>query len=199
MTRVSVVERNPVLRRGMAALLQEAPGIRMVDDDPEVVVVGVTEPAQTRELTKFAGVRVVVLTALERPSEYVALLSAGALGCLVYGHFDAAELAAAITAAARGQAFLSPPVMTALVGWLQAGTTSTPKRTRDFAHELTPREAEIMELVAGGLSNRGIAARLFISEKTVKNHVHQIYRRLKADGREHAVRRWQEIAAPAGD
>jgi DNA-binding NarL/FixJ family response regulator len=50
-----------------------------------------------------------------------------------------------------------------------------------------------MELISAGLNNRGIAARLFISEKTVKNHVHSIYKRLGAAGREHAIECWRKL------
>ncbi len=66
---------------------------------------------------------------------------------------------------------------------------------RDAAQRpgLTAREAEILELIAAGLTNREIARLLVISEKTVKNHAHQIYKRLGADGREHATARWREL------
>lgn len=55
------------------------------------------------------------------------------------------------------------------------------------------REAEILDLIAAGLTNRQIARRLVIAEKTVKNHAHQIYKRLGATGREHAIARWREL------
>jgi two-component system response regulator DegU len=52
-----------------------------------------------------------------------------------------------------------------------------------------------MRLITGGLSNRGIADRLFISEKTVKNHVYSIYKRLGAEDRGHAIRRWRDVTS----
>ncbi|WP_460366831.1 LuxR C-terminal-related transcriptional regulator [Actinocorallia lasiicapitis] len=170
------------------------PELTVVADRPDVVVLGVADHAAFREIEerRLTG-RIVVLTAMESPALYVKALSAGAFACLVYGHFGANELAAAIKAAAIGQAYLSPPVVTALVGWLHGTASARPNRTRSFDHDLTPREAEIMALIADGYSNRRIAAHLFISEKTVKNHVHQIYRRLKADSRDHAIQRWRDI------
>jgi DNA-binding NarL/FixJ family response regulator len=189
-----VLERNPVLLLGITSLLSEMPGMVIVEDGAEVIVLGVGDYGAFREIEdrKLTG-RVVVLTALESPALYVKALAAGAFACLVYGHFGGEELAAAIGAAAKGQAYLSPPVVTALVGWLHGSASTKPTRTRSFDHDLTPREAEIMQLIAAGYNNRRIAAQLFISEKTVKNHVHQIYRRLKADSRAHAVQRWRDI------
>jgi two-component system nitrate/nitrite response regulator NarL len=205
-TKVRIVENNPVLRLGMDALLREAGGFSIVDraagpdqpDQPdqaaEVLLFGLAEAAGVREIERLAERSgVVVLTALESPSVLVRALAAGAHGLLVYGCFDAADLAGAVRAAARGQAFLSPPAATAVVEWLHSRSPSGQGRLRDPGHELTPREAEIMELVAQGHGNRTIAARLFISEKTVKNHIHHIYRRLKADNRQHAVARWRDI------
>ncbi|MEO7617203.1 MAG: response regulator transcription factor [Streptosporangiaceae bacterium] len=201
MTRVLVVEQNPILRLGINQLLEGTPRVRLIEaaetglvagieaHAPDVVLLGMAEAMAVRELERLdAGLtRVVVLTAIDNPAVLVRALAAGAHGCLVYGHFDRPELGAAVEAVARGGSFLSPPVMTAVVAWLHSG------RQGRNANELTPREAEIMELISQGCSNRRIAAYLFISEKTVKNHVHQIYRRLKADNRDHAVARWRDL------
>ncbi|WP_344835801.1 response regulator transcription factor [Actinocorallia longicatena] len=188
------MEHNPVLLLGITSLLSDMSEIVLDEKDPEVIVIGVADHGAFQEIErlKLTG-RIVVLTALESPALYVKALSAGAFACLVYGHFGGAELERAIKSATIGQAYLSPPVVTALVGWLHGTASTRPNRTRSFAHELTPREVEIMQLIAEGHSNRRIASQLFISEKTVKNHVHQIYRRLKADSRDHAVQRWREI------
>ncbi|WP_157963612.1 response regulator transcription factor [Actinocorallia populi] len=201
MTRVRIIESDPVLRLGVAALLREAGDVRVVAGDAEVLVYGLAGAAGVREVERLARQgAVVALTSLESPSLLVGALAAGARGLLRHGCFDAADLAGAVRAAARGQAFLSPPVATALVEWLHsrapagAGRAGS-GRLRALEHGLTPREAEIMELVAQGRDNRNIAARLFISEKTVKNHIHHIYRRLKADNRQHAIAKWCDIGA----
>jgi DNA-binding CsgD family transcriptional regulator len=92
---------------------------------------------------------------------------------------------------------LSPPVVTALVAWLHNGGGSAARQSRQDPR-LTTREIEIMELISAGLNNRRIADRLVISEKTVKNHVHSIYKRLGATGRDHAVERWRKLNAGEG-
>ncbi|ROO89894.1 DNA-binding NarL/FixJ family response regulator [Actinocorallia herbida] len=216
---VRVVERNPVLELGVAALLRGAAGIELVADraarpvregggeekgdgeeeegEAAVVVVGLEGPRGLAEVERLAAVhKVVVLAPEESPALLVRALRAGAHAVLAHGHFGAAELAEAVAAAAQSRGYLSPPVATALVDWLHGGSPEAPGRTRGFGHSLTPREAEVMELIARGWSNRRIASELYISEKTVKNHVHQIYRRLKADDREHAVARWR-VLGPA--
>jgi DNA-binding NarL/FixJ family response regulator len=201
MTRVLVVEQNLIMRLGIHQLLEGTPGVQVIETAatglatgieahaPGVVLLGLAEARAVRELERIesAMTRVVVLTAIDNPAVLVRALAAGAHGCLVYGHFGRPELVSAIEAAVRGESYLSPPAATAVVAWLHSG------RQGRSADELTPREAEIMELIFQGYSNRRIAAYLFISEKTVKNHVHQIYRRLKADNRDHAMSRWRDL------
>ncbi|MCD0451294.1 response regulator transcription factor [Actinocorallia sp. API 0066] len=195
--RVQVRERDAVLELGVGALLRDVEGIELVADAPDVVVAGAAGTEGVREVERLAAAhRVVALTSEDSPALLVGTVRAGAHAVLAHGCFGAAELAAAVRAAARGEGYLSPPVVTALVGWLHGGSPESPGRSRGFGHSLTPRETEVMELMARGWSNRRIASELYISEKTVKNHVHQIYRRLKADDREHAVARWR-VLGPA--
>jgi two-component system nitrate/nitrite response regulator NarL len=202
MTRVLVVEQNLIMRLGIHQLLEGTPAVRLIEATvsglrtgieahaPDVVLLGLAEATAVRELERVESglTRILVLTAIDNPAVLVRALAAGAHGCLVYGHFGRPELVSAIEAVVRGESYLSPPVATAVVAWLHSG------RQGRSADELTPREAEIMELISQGYSNRRIAAYLFISEKTVKNHVHQIYRRLKADNRDHAVARWRDLS-----
>jgi DNA-binding NarL/FixJ family response regulator len=201
MRRVLIVEQNLIMRLGIHQLLEGTPAVQLVDTAatglrtgieahaPDVVLLGLDEASAVRELERIESgkTRIVVLTAIDNPAVLVRALAAGAHGCLVYGHFGRPELVTAIEAAVRGESYLSTPAATAVVAWLHSG------RQGRSADELTPREAEIMELISQGYSNRRIAAYLFISEKTVKNHVHQIYRRLKADNREHAMARWRDL------
>lgn len=201
MTRVLVVEQNLIIRLGIHQLLEGAPAVQLIEATasglitgieahaPDVLLLGLDEALAVRELERVesGSTRIVVLTAIDNPAVLVRVLAAGAHGCLVYGHFGRPELVSAIEAAVRGESYLSPPVATAVVAWLHSG------RQGRSADQLTPREAEIMELISKGYSNRRIAAYLFISEKTVKNHVHQIYRRLKADNRDHAMTRWRDL------
>jgi two-component system, NarL family, nitrate/nitrite response regulator NarL len=160
-----------------------------------VVVLGST-PQSADDIRTFVqedlGTRTIVLTATAEPAALLRALTAGANSCIMHGHFEPHELADLVVATARGECVLSPPVVNALVGWLNGGGgTQHPEHRRG----LTAREMEIMELISMGLNNRCIAGRLAISEKTVKNHVHSIYKRLGANGRDHAVECWRELTS----
>ncbi|TYB45361.1 LuxR C-terminal-related transcriptional regulator [Actinomadura chibensis] len=208
--RVLVVSDNPMSRIGFQALLGASPAVRVTGGGtvgravagvrahaPDVVLLDASPPpAGAIGRLARAGGRVVVVTTAQDPPLLVQAIAAGAHGCLVYGHFEPQDLPDLLVTAGRGEACLSPPVVTALVRWLHDGGG-----TRRHDTGLTAREAEILELIAAGLTNRQIARRLVISEKTVKNHAHQIYKRLGADGREHAAERWLELYSgpPATD
>ncbi|WP_242887579.1 LuxR C-terminal-related transcriptional regulator [Actinomadura litoris] len=210
--RVLIVSNNPVVRIGLHALLRSAPMLDVVGNGglgnctaearrltPDVVLLDATPPptADIGALGRAGhGGRIIVVTAEHDPAVLVETLMAGAHCCLVYGHFEPQGLAEVVLAADRGESHLSPPAATALVRWVHDGR---PARVRPTP-ALTPREVEIIELIAAGLTNRQIARHLVISEKTVKNHAHQIYKRLDADGREHAIARWRELnSAATGD
>jgi DNA-binding NarL/FixJ family response regulator len=186
--KVLIEEQNPVLRMGLEALLGAVPGLDVLrgTGEPDVVVLGAAEPPLAEIAQRAGGARVVVLTSADDPRVLARTIEAGAHSCLVHGHFELADLVTVVLDAARGASHLSPPVVTALVQHLHGAQA---RRAG-----LTQREVEIMELVAAGLGNRAIATRLFISEKTVKNHIHSIYRRLRADGRAHAIARWRELS-----
>ncbi|WP_165975815.1 LuxR C-terminal-related transcriptional regulator [Actinomadura rubrisoli] len=208
-----IIGDNPVLRIGLHSLLCSVPMLDVVGNaaighsmgevrrhEPDVVLLD-SSPPSTANISALARVRhnprIVVVTAVEEPQALIQALMAGALSCLVYGHFEPEALADVVFAAERGESRLSQPVVNALVRWLHEGRTP-----ESWRHDpgLTPREVEILELIAAGLTNRQIARRLVISEKTVKNHAHQIYKRLGADGRDHATVRWRELnSAPSGD
>ncbi len=185
MAKVLIDDENPVLRMGLEALLGTVPELDVVDADPDVVVLGGAVPPLDK-IPQFATrARVVVVTSADDPRLLVRAIEAGAHSCLVHGHFQPAELVSVVRDAYRGASRLSPPVVNALVARLHGAL-------RTARPGLTQREIEIMELVAAGLCNRAIADRLVISEKTVKNHIHSIYRRLRADSRDHAIARWRE-------
>ncbi|GAA4231775.1 response regulator transcription factor [Actinomadura meridiana] len=200
-----VVSDNPVSRIGFRSLLGTAASVDVVGSgtveravaglrvhEPDVVLLEGSPPADSA-IARLArsGARVVVVTAELDPLVLVKIVAAGAHGCLVYGHFEPRALADVLVAAGRGESSLSRPAVTALVRWVHDGGAPRPDPG------LTAREAEILELIAAGLTNREIARRLVITEKTVKNHAHQIYKRLGATGREHAAERWIELNSSA--
>ncbi|QMU75948.1 response regulator transcription factor [Streptacidiphilus sp. PB12-B1b] len=202
MIRVLLVDDHPVVRRGLRALLEELPELEPVgeaaDGDealrllnrlrqaggprPDVVLMdlqmgaGMNGVEATRRITALPDPpSVLVLTVYSTDADILAAVEAGATGYLLK---DAPpeELAAAVRAAARGETVLAPPVAARLMGRVRAGRPA-----------LSPRETEILELLAEGLANRQISKRLFISEATVKTHLVHVYDKLGVDSRTAAV------------
>lgn len=209
MVKVLVIEENPVLRLGVVSLLTANSEIELVGEDanfrpnaddtlgrygPDVILFGASPPSteRIRVLARNSfGARLAVLTSTTDPGVLLRVLTAGAHSCVVHGHFQPQSLPRTVLATAGGESVLSPPVVTALVAWLHKGGHATEQLQQ--GPRLTTREIEIMELISAGLNNRRIADRLFISEKTVKNHVHSIYKRLGAVGRDHAIECWRKL------
>ena len=175
---------------------------------PQVVLMDLNMPgcdgvAATRRITaEHPGTRVVVLTTYADDESIIGALQAGALGYLTK---DAtrAEIGRALRAAAAGQAVLDPDVQRRLLSAAArapempapTGTPGTPGApgapggagSRE-ADDLTPREAEVLRLIAEGQSNREIARTLFVSEATVKTHVNRIFAKTGSRDRAQAIR-----------
>jgi DNA-binding NarL/FixJ family response regulator len=122
--------------------------------------------------------RVLVLTTFDTDTDVVPAIEAGATGYLLKDS-PPEELRRGVRAAARGEAVLSPSVATRLLGQVRY-----PDRS---ASALSERELDVLALIARGCSNREAAARLFISEATVKTHVLHIYTKLGVNDRAAAV------------
>ena len=200
--RVLLVDDHPVVRRGLRAMLDELPelepvgeaadgaaALRLLDEArqagaplPDVVLMdlqlgaGMNGVEATRRITAQAGPpSVLILTTYSTDADILAAVEAGATGYLLK---DAPpeELVAAVRAAARGETVLAPPVAARLLGRVRSGRPT-----------LSPRETEILELLAEGLANRQISKRLFISEATVKTHLVHVYDKLGVDSRTAAI------------
>jgi DNA-binding NarL/FixJ family response regulator len=161
--------------------------------------------AATRRIAQeHPGTRVVVLTTYADDESIIGALQAGALGYLTK---DAtrAEIGRALQAAAAGQAVLDPAVQQRLLsaaarapqqasgtapGFAAPDSVSPPPAgsAGPAADELTPREAEVLRLIAAGQSNREIARTLFVSEATVKTHVNRIFAKTGSRDRAQATR-----------
>jgi DNA-binding NarL/FixJ family response regulator len=128
-------------------------------------------------------VAVVVLTTHADDDSIFAALRAGARGYLTKDA-GAAEIARAITVVAAGQALLDPAVQARLLDTLDAGRLPVPTPR---APGLTERETEVLALIAAGLSNSEIAARLVVSEATVKTHVNRLFAKTGVRDRAQAV------------
>jgi DNA-binding NarL/FixJ family response regulator len=121
-------------------------------------------------------VRVLVLTTFDTDRDVLPAIEAGATGYLLKDA-SAAELKAAVRAAYAGQPVLAPSVAGRLIGQVRRGPDST----------LSPREVEVLRLVAAGTTNRETARRLLISEATVKTHLLHLYEKLGVNDRAAAV------------
>jgi DNA-binding NarL/FixJ family response regulator len=172
---------------------------------PHVVLMDLNMPGcdgvtATRRITaEYPGTRVVVLTTYADDDSIIGALQAGALGYLTK---DAtrAEIGRALQAAAAGQAVLDPAVQRRLLlAAARAPETPSPRGAPGStaagagdacadAGDLTPREAEVLRLIAAGQSNREIARALFVSEATVKTHVNRIFAKTGSRDRAQAMR-----------
>lgn len=201
MTRVMVVDDNAVLRRGVVSLLESADGIEVVgeaatgkeaialagDCAPDVVLLDVRMPVMdgisaAGPLSKVA--KVMMLTYSEDEDRVAGAIKAGASGYMVHGRFTPEELERAVTDLAKGHNVISPSVVSVVFEALKQGPASA---ETEGSAGLTEREAEVMNLLAQGRSNGAVAAELFISEKTVKNHINRIYAKLGVTTRAEAI------------
>jgi NarL family two-component system response regulator LiaR len=196
--RVLLVDDHPVVRQGLRALLSTQGGIEVVgeaDDgdvavsaaerlSPDVVLMDVVMPAMDgvealrRIVERRPQTRVVMLTSYADERRAMEAVDAGASGFLLK---DASprDVVSAIRAAHRGEAVLHPAVAAKLMA---------ERRRPPAAHsDLTPRELEVLRLVARGLQNKRIASELHLSEKTVKTHVSAVLRKLDVTDRTQAA------------
>ncbi|NUR93250.1 MAG: response regulator transcription factor [Nonomuraea sp.] len=202
--RVVVADDQSAVREGLVLLLDTLPGIQVVGQAadgeaavervaelrPHVVLMDLTMPrcdgvtATRRIAEEHPGTRVVVLTTYADDESILGALQAGALGYLTK---DAtrAEIGRAVQAAAAGQAVLDPGVQQRL---LSAASRAAPAQAPGPSDDLTPREADVLRLVAAGQSNREIARTLFVSEGTVKTHINRIFAKTGSRDRAQAIR-----------
>ncbi|MFC6577369.1 response regulator [Planomonospora parontospora] len=193
--RLLIADDHPIVRdgiRGMFAgdpdfevLGEAADGARAVELaralSPDVILMDLRMPgtdgvAAIKELARLgSAARVLVLTTYDTDRDVLPAIEAGATGYLLKDT-GRDELVRAVRTAARGEAVLSPSVATRLLG-----------QVRTPADPLSTRELEVLRLIAEGGTNREIAARLFISEATVKSHVLHIYTKLGVNDRAAAV------------
>jgi DNA-binding NarL/FixJ family response regulator len=204
--RVLVADDQALVREGLMTLLQGTPGIEPVADAadgaeaialaarhrPDVILMDLRMPnvdgAQaTREIRAAQpDTEIVVLTTHADEASILDALRAGARGYLTK---DAGiqEIARAVHAAAAHQSLLDPVVQAKLLEAVGAAAPAPATAPRRLPDELTPREAEVLSLIARGLSNREIAAHLVVSEATVKTHVNHVFAKIGARDRAQAV------------
>jgi len=207
---VLVVDDHPLFRRGVSMFLESAPEVRVVgeagdgdralsilQENPVDVVLldlqmpgksGIEVAAQIRK--NRPDVKVLVLTTFSSLDLVVPALKAGASG-YVLKDASPLELLAAIKAVASGGRYLDEDVAAKLLDQMGGGESKQPppalSKPPDVLNVLTPREIEVLKLIAGGLENREIARRLYLSEKTVKTHVANILQKLGVKSRTQAA------------
>jgi DNA-binding NarL/FixJ family response regulator len=203
--RVLIVDDDDLMRAGLRGVLSSDDAIDVVGEardghdalyrtrllKPDVVLMDVRMPdldgisATHQVLADFPEVKVVILTTFEQDDYIFGALSAGASGFLLK-RTSPEELIAGIHTIAAGDSLLSPSVTSRVIE--RTARQPEPDASRDARlEELTPREREVLELVARGLSNGEIAAKLVIEESTVKTHVKRILAKLGVRDRVQAV------------
>ena len=205
MTRVLIADDDHLMRAGLAELLGSDPTIEIVGQaasgreaiertrrlDPDVVLMDVRMPdldgiAATAELTRDTpSARVVILTTFEQDDYIFGGLRAGASGFLLK-RTRPEDLISAVHTVAAGDALLSPSVTRRVIERMSRQPAPDLDGHARLA-ELTPREREVLELIARGLSNREIAAALVVEESTVRTHVKHILHKLGLRDRIQAV------------
>jgi DNA-binding NarL/FixJ family response regulator len=201
--RVVIADDHPVFRDGLHMLLRNADGIDVVaavadgqqaitaaaDLQPDVVVMDLHMPgtngidATRRITTASPHIGVLVLTMLEDDESVFAAMRAGARGYLLKDA-DQEDIAHAVTSLAHGVAVFGPSIAQRIIDYFAAQTRGT--NTGAFP-DLTDREREILDLVAQGLNNTTIARRLFLSPKTIRNHISNIFSKLQVADRADAI------------
>ena len=212
MTRVLVVDDQSLIRQAVSDILGGDPGIDVVGEAadgeeavrlalelrPDLVLmdirmpvldgIGATEAICGRP--ELGAVRVLILTTFEEDEHVVQALRAGASGFIGKGA-EPDEIVRAVHAVASGEALLSPAATRSLITrYVTRSGAAAPERRFDRGpqlDQLTSREAEVLELVARGLSNQEIAERLVISPHTAKTHVNRVMMKLHAHDRAQLV------------
>jgi len=201
MIRVLIADDHPIVRSGIAALVRSAADLEVVGEagdgldavrlaaalQPDVVLMDLRMPgidgdeATARIIAADPRVRVIILTTYESDASILPAIEAGARGYLLKAAPEAEILAGVRSVAAGGMA-LAPSIAAQLV---RAAASPTPG--------LSPRELEVLRLVAAGRSNPAIAAELFIGEATVKTHLQKVFGKLDVDDRTRAVTKAMEL------
>lgn len=203
MITVILIDDHPVVRAGMRSILDVsdevavvaegtsgADALRLVDEHhPDVLVLDVNLPDTnglevTRRLrAQGTSTAILILTVHDDRATVMGLLENGAAGYVLKD--EALEtLLSAVQAVARGESWLSPPVARQVVRRAVDRPTSPES---DLMEPLTPREREVLSLLAQGLDNATIAQELVITKRTVQNHVSNIYGKLQVDSRTEAA------------
>ena len=185
-------------REGLDLALREKPDVVLMDIRMPVMD-GVESTRLIRE--QLPDTRVLILTTFDDDEYVIEALKLGAVGYILKD-IPPAELISAIRAVHEGGVLIAPKVAAKiaekLAGARSGGKGSPPESAPPlWLQELSPREQEVLRLLAGGYDNREIAASLFLAEQTVKNHVVALYDKMDVKDRVHAMRKAAEMGVDA--
>lgn len=201
--RIVVADDHPLYRRGLSTLLGAKDGWEVVAEvadgigavtasratSPHVVVMDLNMPgldgieATRRIVARQPDIGVLVLTMYDDDTSVFAAMRAGARGYLLKGA-DQDEIVRAVTALRSGEAIFGPSVARRIIDFFAAPRQRTPEI---IFPELSAREHEVLDLIAAGRSNTDVAEALFLSPKTVRNHVSAIFAKLQVADRSEAI------------
>jgi DNA-binding NarL/FixJ family response regulator len=206
--RVLIADDHPHFRDGLRALLLSAPDLEVVGEagdgeeaislavelQPDVILMDLNMPgvegieATRRILRTSPHIAILVVSMFEDDDSVFAALQAGARGYLLKGALKA-EILRSIRAVSSGEAIFGPSIAKRLMQYFASSRPSAPP---DALPELTDREREILTLIAQHETNPEIARRLYLSPKTVRNHVSNIFTKLQVADRAQAIIRARE-------
>lgn len=204
--RVLITDDSVIVRAGIRSNLHIDPSIHAIGEartgreaiertrelQPDVILMDVRMPdmdgiTATRELTREQpDARVLILTWSEDGQNLVNAMRAGARGYLVHATFTAEDLCAAVHTVHEGGALISPFLAPYLIDAFRRTAAPAEPDSR-LATPLTARELEVLDRIRAGRTNREIAAELGVSDKTVKNHINNIYSKLNVSDRDAAA------------
>jgi DNA-binding NarL/FixJ family response regulator len=208
-TRIFIVDDQLFFIEGLKRVLEKEPDIEVIgyalngndairkigETLPDVVLMDITLPAldgikATRLIRKQnPGVQVIMLTIADDPNAVIPAIKAGAMGYLLKDE-SPQQLLRAIRSISQGEALLSSRIASILLKEFREfyEKDETPQGLEEKVYDhLTPREIEVLNWVADGLSNKEIAQKLSITERTIKNHISNIFQKLHVNDRTHAV------------
>jgi DNA-binding NarL/FixJ family response regulator len=217
--RVLIADDHPFFRDGLRVLLEATPDTELIgeatdgdealslaaESKPDVILMDLRMPGlggieATRKVLKSnPETGILVVTMVEDDDSVFAAMRAGARGYLLKGA-DRDEMLLAIRAVARGEAVFGPGIARRLIRYFGSPPQpATIQISRSIFPELTDREREILDLIAAGENNQEIARTLFLSLKTVRNYVSNIFTKLQVADRAQAIVRAREAGLGQGD
>jgi RNA polymerase sigma factor (sigma-70 family) len=202
---VVLVDDHVLFREGLATILNTQEDIEVVGEGgtaqdairlardllPEIILLDIDMPGGGLEAARVISndqpvCKIVILTASEEDDHLIAALKAGARAFILKG-VAARELLRILRSVAAGESYVPPALAASLLLELHEPQAQVRKNLQDPINELTEREREILESLAGGLSNKEIGEKLFLSEKTVKHYMTNILQKLQVRNRVEAA------------